>query len=130
MSLRASVAPAMGCEAKNPGNPACPETLGPDFDFSATPILVKAGKKDLIVIPQKSAVAWAFDPDRQVMSIYYNFRFLSTPKFPVKQIPFDFDEKIADAQIFRWVDVKTLSKDHLTLPVDKMMVDFIRKEAF
>jgi polyvinyl alcohol dehydrogenase (cytochrome) len=55
----------MGCEAKNPGNPACPETLGPDFDFSATPILMKAGKKDLIVIPQKSAVAWAFDPDRQ-----------------------------------------------------------------
>jgi polyvinyl alcohol dehydrogenase (cytochrome) len=56
---------AMGCEAKNPGNPACPETLGPDFDFSATPAIVKVGKKDLIVIPQKSAVAWAFDPDKQ-----------------------------------------------------------------
>jgi len=56
---------AMGCEAKNPGNPACPETLGPDFDFSATPALVKVGKKDLIVIPQKSAVAWAFDPEKQ-----------------------------------------------------------------
>jgi polyvinyl alcohol dehydrogenase (cytochrome) len=56
---------AMGCEAKNPGNPACPETLGPDYDFSATPALVHAGTRDLIVIPQKSAIAWALDPDRQ-----------------------------------------------------------------
>src|SRR5688572_4354520 len=23
----------LGCQAKNPDNPACPETLGPDFDF-------------------------------------------------------------------------------------------------
>ncbi|MEY4761100.1 MAG: hypothetical protein RLZZ200_956 [Pseudomonadota bacterium] len=56
---------AMGCEAKNPGNPACPETLGPDFDFSATPVLVRSGKRDLIVIPQKSGIAWALDPDHQ-----------------------------------------------------------------
>jgi len=56
---------AMGCEAKNPGNPACPETLGPDYDFSATPALVHAGTRDLIVIPQKSAIAWALDPDKQ-----------------------------------------------------------------
>jgi polyvinyl alcohol dehydrogenase (cytochrome) len=56
---------AMGCAAKNPGNPACPETLGPDYDFSATPALVHAGTRDLIVIPQKSAIAWALDPDRQ-----------------------------------------------------------------
>jgi polyvinyl alcohol dehydrogenase (cytochrome) len=56
---------AMGCEAKNPDNPACPATLGPDYDFSATPALVKAGKRDLIVIPQKAAIAWALDPDRE-----------------------------------------------------------------
>ena len=56
---------AMGCQAKNPGNPACPETLGPDYDFSATPILTRAGKRDLIVIPQKSAIAYALDPDKQ-----------------------------------------------------------------
>jgi polyvinyl alcohol dehydrogenase (cytochrome) len=56
---------AMGCQAKNPGNPACPETLGPDYDFSATPILTHVGKRDLIVIPQKSAIAYALDPDKQ-----------------------------------------------------------------
>ncbi|RYG87350.1 cytochrome C oxidase Cbb3, partial [bacterium] len=57
---------AMGCPAKNDGsNPACPETLGPDFDFSASPALVKSGSRDLIVLPQKSAIAYALDPDRQ-----------------------------------------------------------------
>jgi polyvinyl alcohol dehydrogenase (cytochrome) len=54
---------AMGCQARNPGNPACPETLGPDFDFSATPMIARAGKRELIVIPQKSANAFALDPD-------------------------------------------------------------------
>jgi polyvinyl alcohol dehydrogenase (cytochrome) len=54
---------AMGCQARNPGNPACPEVLGPDFDFSATPMVVRAGSRDLIVLPQKSAMAFALDPD-------------------------------------------------------------------
>ena len=27
----------MGCQPKNPDNPVCPATLGPDFDFSASP---------------------------------------------------------------------------------------------
>ena len=53
----------MGCQARNPGNPSCPEVLGPDFDFSATPMVVRAGARDLIVLPQKSATAFALDPD-------------------------------------------------------------------
>jgi polyvinyl alcohol dehydrogenase (cytochrome) len=56
---------AMGCQAKNPDNPACPETLGPDYDFSASPALVRAGRRDLLVLPQKSAIAYALDPDAQ-----------------------------------------------------------------
>ena len=56
---------AMGCQAKNPDNPACPEVLGPDYDFSATPMLARARKRDLIVIPQKSGIAYAMDPDKQ-----------------------------------------------------------------
>lgn len=56
---------AMGCQARNPGNPACPEVLGPDFDFSATPMVARQGKRDLVVLPQKSATAFALDPDHQ-----------------------------------------------------------------
>jgi polyvinyl alcohol dehydrogenase (cytochrome) len=54
----------MGCQPTNPDNPGCPAVLGPDYDFSATPILTRAGNRDLIVIPQKSAIAYAIDPDK------------------------------------------------------------------
>ncbi len=55
----------MNCQATNPDNPACPATLGPDFDFSATPILAQVGTRQLIVLPQKSGIAYAIDPDRK-----------------------------------------------------------------
>jgi len=64
----------LGCRAKNPDNPNCPETLGPDFDFSASPALVKAGGRDLLVLPQKSGMAYALDPDRQG-AIVWQFKF-------------------------------------------------------
>jgi polyvinyl alcohol dehydrogenase (cytochrome) len=55
---------AMGCKEKNPDNPACPAVMGPDYDFSAPPALLhtKAGR-DLLVLPQKSGMAHALDPD-------------------------------------------------------------------
>lgn len=55
---------AMGCQATNPDNPGCPGTLGPDYDFSATPMLTKVGGRELIVLPQKSGIAYALDPAR------------------------------------------------------------------
>ncbi len=56
---------AMGCQPTNPDNPACPEVMGPDFDFSATPILTRINGRDALVIPQKSGIAYALDPDQQ-----------------------------------------------------------------
>jgi polyvinyl alcohol dehydrogenase (cytochrome) len=56
---------AMGCAPKNPGNPACPGELGPDYDFSASPTLVHAKGRDLLIAPQKSGLVYAFDPDKQ-----------------------------------------------------------------
>jgi polyvinyl alcohol dehydrogenase (cytochrome) len=55
----------MGCQAKNPDNPACPETLGPDYDFSASPTLATVNGRDLLVTPQKSGIAFAMDPDNE-----------------------------------------------------------------
>ena len=48
-----------GCD--NSDSPNCPDELGPDFDFSASPIQVKAGGKDLLIIPQKSGMVYALD---------------------------------------------------------------------
>jgi polyvinyl alcohol dehydrogenase (cytochrome) len=55
----------MGCQAKNPDNPACPETLGPDHDFSASPALATINGRDLLITPQKSGIAFAMDPDNE-----------------------------------------------------------------
>lgn len=53
-----------GCD--NVESPNCPEQLGPDFDFSASPILTAAASgKELLVIPQKSGMAYALDPDNE-----------------------------------------------------------------
>ena len=55
-----------GCPQKNDGsNPGCPDALGPDFDFSAPPTLVTVNGKDRLVLPQKSGMAYALDPDNE-----------------------------------------------------------------
>jgi polyvinyl alcohol dehydrogenase (cytochrome) len=63
----------LGCDAQSTGgnvnagdNPNCPETVGPDFDFSASPALVTLpGGRDLLVVTQKSGVGFALDPGRR-----------------------------------------------------------------
>jgi polyvinyl alcohol dehydrogenase (cytochrome) len=55
----------LGCRQENPDNANCPATLGPDFDFSASPTLTTVSGKDLLVLPQKSGMSYALDPDRE-----------------------------------------------------------------
>jgi polyvinyl alcohol dehydrogenase (cytochrome) len=47
------------------GNANCPTTPGPDHDFGSPPVLARAGNRDLIVVAQKSGMAYAMDPDRK-----------------------------------------------------------------
>ncbi len=57
----------LGCGGRGQApNPNCPEEVGPDFDFSASPILTKLPNgRDIIVVPQKSGVAYGLDPDKK-----------------------------------------------------------------
>jgi polyvinyl alcohol dehydrogenase (cytochrome) len=53
-----------GCRAENPDNPNCPQTLGPDHDFSMSPILAtRSNGEDIVIVLQKSGMAYAVDPD-------------------------------------------------------------------
>jgi polyvinyl alcohol dehydrogenase (cytochrome) len=54
-----------GCQPQNPTNPACPATLGPDYDFSAPPAIATVNGRELLVLPQKSGIAYALDPDKE-----------------------------------------------------------------
>ncbi len=55
----------LGCRATNTDNLNCPATLGPDYDFSASPALTTIDGRDLLVLPQKSGMTYALDPDQQ-----------------------------------------------------------------
>ena len=49
-----------------PGNPNCPEVVGPDVDFGSPPMLTRTSAgRDLIVIGQKSGLGYALDPDNE-----------------------------------------------------------------
>ena len=52
-------------------NPNCPGEVGPDFDFSASPILVTlADGTDVIVATQKSGLGFALDPDNAGQTLW------------------------------------------------------------
>jgi polyvinyl alcohol dehydrogenase (cytochrome) len=54
-----------GCRPTNPADSNCPETLGPDHDFSISPLLTKGSNgRDLVIALQKSGMAYAVDPDK------------------------------------------------------------------
>ncbi len=60
-----------GCQ---PGNPNCPDPVGPDFDFGASPIVATLPDgRDLILVGQKSGMAYALDPD-QKGKVVWEFR--------------------------------------------------------
>ncbi|MBF8270784.1 MAG: Cytochrome c protein, partial [Gammaproteobacteria bacterium] len=62
----------MGCDLQSSGgnpkageNPNCPEKVGPDFDFSASPVLTRLPDgRNMLIITQKSGVGYALDPDQ------------------------------------------------------------------
>jgi polyvinyl alcohol dehydrogenase (cytochrome) len=60
----------MGCAPQNPDNPACPATMGPDYDFSAAPALTTVRGRDMVVVPQKSGMMFALDPDNEGQTIW------------------------------------------------------------
>jgi polyvinyl alcohol dehydrogenase (cytochrome) len=52
-------------------NPNCPQDVGPDFDFSASPALITlANGRDALVVTQKSGVGYLLDPARRGREIW------------------------------------------------------------
>ncbi|WP_460960561.1 outer membrane protein assembly factor BamB family protein [Spirosoma litoris] len=47
-----------------PGNPNCPEKVGPDFDFGMAPILTKLPSgKEILLVGQKAGIVYGLSPD-------------------------------------------------------------------
>ena len=63
----------------------------------------------------------AYNPSHQIISIYYIVKPVSKFEIVTKQIPFDFDERKDNAQIFRWLNLNSISENDFTLPIDKLI---------
>jgi 8-oxo-dGTP diphosphatase len=73
----------------------------------------------------------AFDNSSQILSIYYLVKPISdfTCRFGTK--PFDYeipDDKTIQLEGVRWVDWQDFSSDTVTLPIDKVVAEIVKKK--
>jgi ADP-ribose pyrophosphatase YjhB (NUDIX family) len=76
----------------------------------------------------------AFNPGHQIISIYYYAEPLEPIRAPLRQKPFDFDEremsvyqKTGETETFRFITKDEFSEEMVTLPIDKIVAGLIRK---
>lgn len=78
----------------------------------------------------------AFNPEHQIISIYYQVKALEAIKVPLRDKLFDFDETqlavyndTGETETFRLIDWTDFSPESVTLPIDKVVSQII-KERF
>ena len=76
----------------------------------------------------------AFNPDHQIISVYYFVKALEEIKAPLRNKEFDFDEQqmkiyndIQQTETFRFVDFDKFSEETVSLPIDKIVAKFIKE---
>lgn len=76
----------------------------------------------------------AFNPEHQIISIYYFVKALEPIKVPIRTRPFDFDaaqlkvyEEKRETETFRFIDAADFSSAHLHLPIDKIVADIVKQ---
>jgi 8-oxo-dGTP diphosphatase len=75
----------------------------------------------------------AFNPEHQIISIYYLATALEAIKAPLRSKPFDFDEQQLkvyeeknETETFRFIDWNEFSAESVTLPIDKIVATLIK----
>jgi 8-oxo-dGTP diphosphatase len=77
----------------------------------------------------------AFNPEQQIISIYYYANALEAINVPLRTKPFDFDEAqlklyetTGETETFRFIEWKDFSAALMTLPIDKIVASMIREK--
>jgi 8-oxo-dGTP diphosphatase len=77
----------------------------------------------------------AFNPDHQIISIYYIVKALEPIRARMNDIPFQFDEKqmelfnrTGETESFRFIPMNELSEENVTLPIDKIVVRMLKEK--
>ena len=75
----------------------------------------------------------AFNPEHQIISIYYYAKALEEITAPLRTTPFDFDEQQMkvyeekkETETFRFINWNDFSAEQLTLPIDKIVADLVK----
>lgn len=77
----------------------------------------------------------AFNPEHQIISIYYFVKALEPIRAPLRTKPFDFDERELriyaerkETETFRFIDWAAFSGASVTLPIDKVVADLLKEK--
>jgi 8-oxo-dGTP diphosphatase len=77
----------------------------------------------------------AFNPEHQIISIYYFVKALEPIRVPLRTKPFDFDERELrvyaekkETETFRFIDRAAFSEESVTLPIDKVVAGILQKQ--
>ncbi len=75
----------------------------------------------------------AFNPQHQIISIYYFVEALEPIRVPLRTKPFDFDERQLalykernEIETFRFIDWHDFGPDTVTLPIDKVLAGMLK----
>jgi 8-oxo-dGTP diphosphatase len=75
----------------------------------------------------------AFNPEHQIISIYYYVHALEPIKVPLRSKPFDFDEQQLaiyterkEIETFRFIDWTDFTAESVTLPIDKVVASLVK----
>jgi len=75
----------------------------------------------------------AFNPEHQIISIYYRVEALEEIRVPLRTRLFDFDEaqmevyrKTGETETFRFITWSSFSSDSVSLPIDKVVADLLK----
>lgn len=69
----------------------------------------------------------AYNSEHQIISIYYLVKPISTLNIKTTKKVFDFEGDKQHEQTFRWIDLKTISENDFTLPIDKIVGGMLQK---
>jgi len=75
----------------------------------------------------------AFNPEHQIIAIYYFVKALTPITVPLRNKPFDFDEaqlkvydEVQQTETVRFIDWNNFSAETVTLPIDKIVAEIIK----
>src|SRR6476620_2037433 len=77
----------------------------------------------------------AFNPEHQIVSIYYQVRALEKIAVRLSTVVFDFDEdqmkiydKRREIETFRFIDWENFSEESVSLPIDKVVAGLVKEK--